>query len=457
VASLPFDIHRYSQETVGGLVVFGLIFLFVGISLSWIRPWWAGCIAAMLIACLCIFIVFSHYDPQGAPPPKAAFDLSFRVPFWLRSEYTSPIDLIVVTGPPEKPVGIAVFAAFLLQCTNRGDSNVILDSYSIEAHCNSGRWEVMPSIGYPDSGILYQAKQRFTGKTCQPVEGSFESAGRYKSLSPGATIRGWVFLSGPRESYSSEYRIQIKDDVSGSTLTFPIQFGDKNEPLDSSILGPNMLRGKKDVDLTNIPLQIIYFRSDRRRSMNTNSAIEDKSPPPKFGGGAILLGTNLQTIDTDQNGTIGPQSIFFDLLVARTIAGYGYVQATVTDGTNTGSIEDNQLVKFPDGWDWNQDERSVEIVDERKRPIFQMNQRALDVGTYFDVGGMFVSGSGGHFCVFPGGPIIPVFAGDEQYYLSQLKTMFKYPSDKFSGVRDPNWIPTTNPTISAANQPKTSH
>ncbi len=62
---MAFDIHKYSTETFWGTVVIGLILLFGGVAMGGIRPWWAGCIAAMLIVDLGIYVAFAHFDPRA--------------------------------------------------------------------------------------------------------------------------------------------------------------------------------------------------------------------------------------------------------------------------------------------------------------------------------------------------------------------------------------------------------
>jgi hypothetical protein len=91
-------------------------------------------------------------------------------------------------------------------------------------------------------------------------------------------------------------------------------------------------------------------------------------------------------------------------------------------------IEKNQLAHLPTGWDRNSNERAVEIVDERQRPIFQM---IYEPPNRVIVNGVFVSDSS----VVPiqvNQAIIPI----QPEAITYPSRIFKYPSSHNLGEVD---------------------
>ena len=102
-------------------------------------------------------------------------------------------------------------------------------------------------------------------------------------------------------------------------------------------------------------------------------------------------------------------------------------------------LEHNILSGKPEGWDWNQNDRAIEVVNEKLVPVFQMywkdDNHIVFNGVFPTMSGLLLCSEGhtemlGDRAVkrlFPSG-VIPV----------NIKRIFKYPSYKFFGKVDEN-------------------
>lgn len=101
-----------------------------------------------------------------------------------------------------------------------------------------------------------------------------------------------------------------------------------------------------------------------------------------------------------------------------------FVDVALADGV---AIQRGKLLNVPKGWDANTAEGALEVVDDHRRPVYQMEY--VSAGHVVFRGFFFVK-SGGAWLIADSMIKAPIGA------LSTLKPMFKYPSKDFRGVRD---------------------
>ena len=121
------------------------------------------------------------------------------------------------------------------------------------------------------------------------------------------------------------------------------------------------------------------------------------------------------------------------LLTASLRDGKFFVQAFLLGGVIR--LEGDELSRLPAGagWDWNSDESSIEIVDEKEAPIFQMEYKDDRLVV---IRGVFADSQGSAIVndttIIAGSNPVPDPAAIAQ---SQLAPMFKYPRWKYFGER----------------------
>jgi hypothetical protein len=146
----------------------------------------------------------------------------------------------------------------------------------------------------------------------------------------------------------------------------------------------------------------------------------------------ILLGGVFETINLsadDATRVYHLRSNIIPTFSYRIINRDFVMSATITDGIGIANMQDNEIIDCPLGWDLNQDDDYVEIVNQEQRPVFQMIVTG-DPGIAM-LGGFwtgtktatYVSPDG----VFPFSPLSTTPYG--------LNRLFNYPSSQFPAGR----------------------
>jgi hypothetical protein len=252
---MPFDIHKYTTETFWGTLVIGLILLFLGVACNGIRPWWAGCIAVMLICDFGIFTLFAHLDPRAktgsevspnpttsptnlSPKTEPSTAPTSRPPATqvsgARMLSTSaiktdalPAEFFVVgagvmqttvwmvyPGSPKPfPDGHAktkVGRAQLIEFTNLRNIPLTIAAYMISEKTPEGSWREAKLL-WPR---LIEISRVFVGNDPKQVSEyrmtTFDSAIQDKSIASHETVRGWVFF---KDAPNGDLRIEIRNTI----------------------------------------------------------------------------------------------------------------------------------------------------------------------------------------------------------------------------------------------------
>jgi len=367
---------------------------------------------------------------EAAVPPSVPPNLYFKSGPTILPPIFGPAMYVVVSGPSENLSAHTVFAALYLHCTNRGDTPITLQGYSVESLCKSGKWETMPSLWYPDIGTLYAMTERFVGNKLSLGEGSFDSAANKKPIGAGEMIQGWIFTSGPKEAYTNKLQIRIADNLNHEWC-YPIDLGYKDKVLDTNIQTVRINRDALGVTLANIPLQTRFFRPQLRQAIEARDLMFASAPQQRIEikDALVSLGTNGQTIYIDKDGNMPPTDMF-GVFRMRLLKNAAFIDAVITDGRNKAFVSDNQIVEFPDGWDWNQDYRAVEFVNEKGSPVLQVTSGSGSA--MFSVLGTFAPIRGGTACIDARG----IFTyPPPSTKMADLRPIFKYPADEFPGLR----------------------
>jgi hypothetical protein len=153
---------------------------------------------------------------------------------------------------------------------------------------------------------------------------------------------------------------------------------------------------------------------------------------------AVDIGNNYVGLSMDATGNSAAFQIISGLKGGLSVCfrgGTAVLNGVTTNGERSTKIANN-VTECPPGWDANQDETSTEIVDEKRRPVFQITTMAAGRGvTLAIVGGAFDIGNGMIEVVVPRKEIVCGTPGQVSSAFSELRPIFKYPSDLFPGKR----------------------
>jgi hypothetical protein len=142
--------------------------------------------------------------------------------------------------------------------------------------------------------------------------------------------------------------------------------------------------------------------------------------------GAITSGSNYRQIVIDSDGN----SQDYDVLMAisgptiRVRGGMFMISANVTDGHDCATIVDN-VVNCPLGWDANQDENGIEIVNGLNQPVFQLfTRRYTGQSAEAVIFGVFSLGKNQFWAVSPDGTGIGTDAASALPELRKFQAQF---------------------------------
>jgi hypothetical protein len=151
-----------------------------------------------------------------------------------------------------------------------------------------------------------------------------------------------------------------------------------------------------------------------------------------FGAGGMRMVHSIERLEKERfqpmiiNG-VAP----FELYVSK---GKLFVDTALWGGVNKPLIEikRNEFTVRGFGWDRNSDKQALEIVDDRKRVIFQL---IYDAPYKITINGIMPTNSG----VWLAGPDGTIHgASREEIAAFELRPIFKYPSSQFPSVRNSN-------------------
>lgn len=231
------------------------------------------------------------------------------------------------------------------------------------------------------------------------------------SLVVGSLIAYYFFIKGP--SQESQAEILAKQD---ETL--------KQVGITTNLL----LRGSGNSKPT----------LEQQINMSAQRAMARHWEPPEFPQGAqgvalIIGGTVGEFYDTGRLASRVPLvlmpggSIVLPYLTNNRV----YIKAQLPFGgeESTVKMSDEWPIQLPSGWDRNFDSKSLEIVDDKTNPVFQVR---YDSPIKIEVYGIFVNEVGAISMAFDGvqsaGPGIAVKS------IPKVKSWFKYPSSDYLGT-----------------------
>jgi hypothetical protein len=117
-------------------------------------------------------------------------------------------------------------------------------------------------------------------------------------------------------------------------------------------------------------------------------------------------------------------------LTVRTVRGVVLVSAKLSDGIKSAEIQDNELVSFPSDWDLNFDGDSIEIVNNKHYPVFQI--KAPRDRTIMSIVGFFAAPKNEVCVTFSEGS--PAFMNSDSVGPdTPYARIFRYPSSQFPG------------------------
>lgn len=169
-----------------------------------------------IAACLLLLAPFYYaqqkeWEKKGKEPQK--FSARVRTILWQEDIHTQP-QFFAVVPLADKPIAYAVSAAMYLQLRNGTESACMIDSYSIEAKSDRGKWETMQVWNVPGpegrpGEEIYSGNDPKNANHLQPVE-SFTDNVKAKNLNPGETVQGLIFLTMPHDWMAGEFRMRIE-------------------------------------------------------------------------------------------------------------------------------------------------------------------------------------------------------------------------------------------------------
>jgi hypothetical protein len=158
--------------------------------------------------------------------------------------------------------------------------------------------------------------------------------------------------------------------------------------------------------------------------------------------GPSIYGGARMTVDSSEmerkQGVVvtikGGQNEAWPALVVRSIRNRACIDVHVSGPKVPIDIESGESTPLPKGWDWNADMMAMEIVDDQRRVIFQeefipTNQVIMRGNIEYE-NTMIEAGLSG----WPS-PRPHAFLGN-----ADLLRIFLYPSDKYKGQRNPNYV-----------------
>jgi hypothetical protein len=142
----------------------------------------------------------------------------------------------------------------------------------------------------------------------------------------------------------------------------------------------------------------------------------------------IILASNIEEYDNMDDGHSAtiylPIGLQQPLATAKVIDNELVVDAKL--GTLGAELKDNRLINNPPGWDWQADDNTFEIVNERGNPVFQLIYLS---GNMASIRGVFFDGAE---CVLVGEQDVVIGRSRvEEVARIRIKPIFKYPSRKY--------------------------